>query len=464
MAVLLRLHQKKSDMLYNTTRNCSTKKKFSEIVCLSNAPCGGLYIPSSLPKLSKIDFLNMSYGEIAEKIVNIFTDIPKQDIHQIVEKSLKNFTTPNIFETKKLEKNLEIVELFHGPTLSFKDYPMQFLGNIIEYTLLQNGKNLNILTATSGDTGSAAINAFANKENVKIIVLHPSGKVTDFQRKQMTTCHAQNVLNIAFDGNFDDCQAIVKKITNSNFAQTKSISTVNSINWGRIMMQIVYYIKILANQEQDCNIFVPTGNFGNIFACYFLKKCGFENIKKLYISNNANDAVSKTYTNGMMKNQQTIATISPAIDISIPSNFERMLYMESKNDEKYISNIYGELSKNKIVDLSPDIMKQFHHYFGAISISDAETLQTIKNVYEKYGYILDPHTAVAFSHCQQIHNDDTKNIVISTAHPCKFNDAIQNAINVDPSIPSSNQSLSVLDEKFTNANINNINDIIFDWF
>ena len=267
-------------MKYNTTRNKNVQKTFAEIVCLSNALCGGLYIPTQIPTLKKSDFAGFTYGEVARQIIGIFTEIPQNDIVDIVEKSLKNFEIPEIFAKKTLGENLKIVELFHGPTLSFKDYPMQFLGNIVEYIVGKSGQKLNILTATSGDTGSAAIHAFANKENVKIVVLHPKGKVTEFQRKQMTTCHAKNVLNIAIDGTFDDCQAIVKEITNSPFAKERNISTVNSINWGRIMMQMVYYIKLLEH-EQNANIFVPTGNFGNIFACYFLKKCGFEGIGKM---------------------------------------------------------------------------------------------------------------------------------------------------------------------------------------
>ena len=305
-------------MFYQTTRNFNAQKTFAEIVCLSNAPCGGLYIPSVLPSLKKESFNGMNYAEIAEEIISIFTEISRQDIASIVGESVKNFTSEKIFQVQNFE-NLTIAELFHGPTLSFKDYPMQFLGNIVEYILARSDKKLNILTATSGDTGSAAIHAFANKENIRIAVLHPKGKVTPFQRKQMTTNSAKNVLNIAIDGTFDDCQNIVKKITNSKMAEERSISTVNSINWGRIMMQMVYYIKIL-QARTNVSVFVPTGNFGNIFACYFLKKCGFEGISKLFISNNVNNVIEKTHKTGLMKSQKTLQTLSPAIDISIPSN------------------------------------------------------------------------------------------------------------------------------------------------
>jgi len=447
-------------MLYNTTRNKNVQKTFAEIVCLSNASCGGLYIPTQIPTLKKSDFAGFTYGEVAQKVIGIFTEIPQNDIGDIVEKSLKNFEIPEIFAKKTLGENLKIVELFHGPTLSFKDYPMQFLGNIVEYIVGKSGQKLNILTATSGDTGSAAIHAFANKENVKIVVLHPKGKVTEFQRKQMTTCHAKNVLNIAIDGTFDDCQAIVKEITNSPFAKERNISTVNSINWGRIMMQMVYYIKLL-EREQNANIFVPTGNFGNIFACYFLKKCGFEGIGKMFISNNENDVISKMHKTGIMENKQSVATISPAIDISLPSNFERMLFLESGFDAKKIAEIYTQI-KDKTVALSSDILQNFRNYFDASSITNAETLIAIRKCYDNFGYIIDPHTAVSFAHFEK---SGVKNgVIISTAHPCKFENAVFDAIGINAEIPTSNKGIMEGEEKLESSSFENAKDVILGFF
>ena len=447
-------------MKYNTTRNKNVQKTFAEIVCLSNASCGGLYIPSEIPSLKKSDFVGLSYSEVAQRIIGIFTEIPQNDIADIVGKSLKNFTIPEVFAEKTLDENLKIVELFHGPTLSFKDYPMQFLGNIVEYILGKSGKTLNILTATSGDTGSAAIHAFAHKENIKIVVLHPKGKVTQFQRKQMTTCQAENVLNIAIDGTFDDCQAIVKSITNSPLAKEKNISTVNSINWGRIMMQMVYYIKVLEH-EKNANIFVPTGNFGNIFACYFLKKCGFEGIEKMFISNNENDVISTTHKTGIMQNKKSVATISPAIDISLPSNFERMLYIESGFDAEKIAEIYTKI-KGEAVELPHEIWHNFKNNFDASSITNSETLSAIKKCYDDFSYIIDPHTAVSYSHFEK---SGVKNaVIISTAHPCKFENAVFDAIGVKSQIPKSNQSVMEKAEKLEFSSSENAKDVILGFF
>lgn len=448
-------------MLYNTTRNKTIKKTFSEIVCASNAQCGGLYIPEILPSLKKQHFTGKTYVEIAQDILEIFTEIPKNDIEKIVKKSSVNFTEESFFLNKKLEENLSVIELFHGPTLSFKDYPMQFLGNIIEYILLQTGKKLNILTATSGDTGSAAIHAFANKENIKIIVLHPEGKVTEFQRKQMTTFPAKNVFNIAVNGTFDDCQKIVKDITNSEFAVQKSISTVNSINWGRIMMQMVYYIKILTEEINSVNIFVPTGNFGNIFACYFLKKCGFEGIQKMFISNNANNVISQVYQTSIVENKKPVHTISPAIDIAIPSNFERMLYLESNTEA--VKNIYKNIQNHHHYQLNDVIWNNFRGYFEAYSVGDDQTLSTMKDIYNQYGYVIDPHTAVAFAHFNSI-NPKEKSIIISTAHPCKFEDAVKNAIKILPTIPKNNENVVNHEESYTKLEMNDISNAVMEFF
>ncbi|MFT4967932.1 MAG: threonine synthase [Candidatus Deianiraeaceae bacterium] len=446
-------------MFYNTTRDQSIQKTFAEIVLASNAPCGGLYIPTQLPNITTKDFQGMQYSEIAEKIISIFTEIPQNDIENIVEKSLINFTTHRVFEKKVLEPNLFVAELFHGPTLSFKDYPMQFLGNIIEYTLSQTGKKLNILTATSGDTGSAAIHAFAEKENIKIIVLHPKGKITEFQRKQMTTVHAKNVLNIAIDGTFDDCQNIVKEITNQ---QNSNISTVNSINWGRIMMQMVYYIKLLCDTKSPLNIFVPTGNFGNIFACYFLKKCGFDGIKKLYISNNANDTILNVHKNGIIANKKTIHTLSPAMDISIPSNFERMLYLEIQND-KEVKLMYNNIAQGEDVKIHQTLLNNIQKHFGVSSVTDTQTLETIRNIYTKYNYIIDPHTAVAFTH-YFTEKPQADSMIISTAHPCKFEKAVQMSTKQTVLIPQNNSDITLKEEKLEFSDKATVNQLIADFF
>ena len=448
-------------MIYQTTRNINEAKTFEEIVLSSNAQCGGLYLPKTFPQLNREDFIGLSYIQIAQKIMGIFTSIPENEIAEICGKSLLNFENVEPVLTKKLEENLTVAELFHGPTLSFKDYPMQFLGNITEHILKQKKQNLNIITATSGDTGSAAIHAFAGKKNIKIAVLHPHGCVTEFQRKQMTTRHEKNVLNIAAGGTFDDCQKMVKTITNASNAKESKISTVNSINWGRIMMQIVYYIW-LSCRNNNANFFVPTGNFGNIFACYFLKKCGFEGIGKLFISNNSNDILANAYKTGILKNQKTLHTLSPAVDISKPSNFERMAFIESGFNAEYTREIFIKL-QNEDVQINQDLLANFHKNFGVASISDDETLAQIKEVHEKYGYIICPHTALAFAHHKK-ENNTQNSVIIATAHPCKFEDAVQKAIGIKAEIPKNNQGILKKEEKFEILEINEIQKKVLTWF
>lgn len=450
-------------MIYTTTRDSSIRKTFAEIVTLSNALCGGLYIPMELPQLKNEDFEGLSYKQIAVKIIGIFTEIPSEHIEEICQKALISFENTEPVIIKKLDNSLTVAELFHGPTLSFKDYPMQFLGYIIEYILEQTGEKLNIITATSGDTGSAAIHAFAGRKNIKIIVLHPKGKVTEFQRKQMTTVHAENLLNIAVEGTFDDCQKTIKDITNSQYARDNNISTVNSINWGRIMMQIVYYIWLVCKQGRVTDLYVPTGNFGNIFACYFLKKCGFQNIGKLYISNNANNVISTVYLSGILQNKQTVHTISPAVDIAIPSNFERMLYLESGRDTIYITNLYQNLSNGMAVNLRPDIFTGFTKQFSAISISNDETLNQIRNTYQANQYIIDPHTALSIAHAKQV-NACENSIIMSTAHPCKFQDVISQAIGVDVSVPQSNSDVCTKEENYHICRVDAIKEFVNKWF
>lgn len=448
-------------MIYQTTRNSNEAKQFEEIVLSSNASCGGLYIPKVFPQLKKQDFIGLSYQKIAQKIIEMFTNIPKNEIEEICEKSLKNFENDEPVFIKKLSENLTVAELFHGPTLSFKDYPMQFLGNIIEHILHKNNQKLNIITATSGDTGSAAIHAFAGKENVKIVVLHPNNCVTQFQRKQMTTVNAENVLNIAVEGTFDDCQAIVKSITNSHFAKELNISTVNSINWGRIMMQIVYYIW-LSCRNKNANFFVPTGNFGNIFACYFLKKCGFEGINKLYISNNANDVLFNFFTTGVLKNQETVHTNSPAVDISKPSNFERMVFIESGFNANYTKTLFTEFQKHD-TKTTTKLHQNFCENFGVASISQEKTIDTIKKVYETYQYIICPHTALSFGHYFE-KKPAEKTVIIATAHPCKFEDTVEKAINFKQEIPENNKNILTMEEKFEILKIDQIQAKVLTYF
>jgi len=419
---------------------------------------GGLYIPKNFPKFSSLELenmINMSYEELCVEVIFKYcgTCLTKEEIKIIALDSYKNFGTNDIAPIIKVTDNINILELFHGPTLAFKDFALQFLSKVFNILLEREGKKITIIGATSGDTGSAAIEAFKNNSLANIIILHPEGKVSDFQRKQMTTVDAGNIYNIAIDGNFDDCQALVKKLlVDKDFNNKHNLASINSINWGRVLAQVVYYFysafKVMKGKDnKSVNFSVPTGNFGDAYAGYVAKKMGLP-IEKIIIATNSNDILSNFFKNGIYKISKVIPTISPSMDIQLASNFERLLYETLDHDPSLVREYMKTLSNIGSFKISNEKLKTLNETFIGLGVSDEATIERIKSTYNN-SLVIDPHTSVGLEAAYN-YNYSLKGpcIVLSTAHPVKFADAVSSAININSDLPEKYKNIFSLDEKY----------------
>jgi len=437
-------------MKYISTRDNSKEFNFEEVFIKGLADDGGLFIPHSIKKFSEDEIKSMSslgYKDLAKKILLPFIDsfMTEKELTQTVNKSYSVFKKDNVVDLLNVG-NSKILELFHGPTLAFKDIAMQLVGNFYEYYLNKNNKTINIVVATSGDTGSAAIDAIKGKKNMNIFVLHPHNKISIIQRKLMSTAKDKNVFNIAVEGNFDDCQNLVKAMfADKNFSSSINMSGVNSINWARIIAQSVYYFYsyFLAKTNQPINFSVPTGNFGDIYAGYLAKKLGLP-INKLIVATNQNNILHRAISSGEYKAEKVVQTISPSMDIQIASNFERLIYDLNDFDCNETKKIMLEIKESKKYIIPNDKIEKMQKSFLSASLNDAEVLNIIKSVYEEHKIVMDPHTAIGFGAINKIKTDGL-NIVLGTAHPCKFPDAINDAIKIKPQLPK--EFVSILEEK-----------------
>ena len=428
-------------MDYVSTRNSSNIFKFKDVFIKGLADDGGLFIPKSLQKYKKNDlfeFKNLEYKELAKKIIHPFIGdfMSENDLSKIIDKSYSAFRKKNVVDLIKVGDR-SILELFHGPTLAFKDIAMQLLGNFYEYYLNNENEKINIVVATSGDTGAAAIDAIKGKDNVNIFVLHPNNRVSPVQRKLMTTGKEKNVFNIAVDGNFDDCQNLVKAMfADKSFSKEIKMSGVNSINWARIIAQSVYYFYsyfLIEENNKPINFSVPTGNFGDVYAGYIAKKMGLP-INKFVVATNQNDILHRAISKGTYDVEKVSETISPSMDIQIASNFERLIYdLNNCNDTKTISAMKDIKEKGKYL-INKENLDKINIDFLSSQISQDETLKTIKTVYEKFNIVLDPHTAIGYGAFDKV-NLKGNNVVLATAHPCKFPDAIKRSININAKLP-----------------------------
>jgi len=419
---------------------------------------GGLYIPKNFPKFSSLELenmINMSYEELCVEVIFKYcgTCLTKEEIKIIALDSYKNFGTNDIAPIIKVTDNINILELFHGPTLAFKDFALQFLSKVFNILLEREGKKITIIGATSGDTGSAAIEAFKNNSLANIIILHPEGKVSDFQRKQMTTVDAGNIYNIAIDGNFDDCQALVKKLlVDKDFNNKHNLASINSINWGRVLAQVVYYFysafKVMKGKDnKSVNFSVPTGNFGDAYAGYVAKKMGLP-IEKIIIATNSNDILSNFFKNGIYKISKVIPTISPSMDIQLASNFERLLYETLDHDPSLVREYMKTLSNIGSFKISNEKLKTLNETFIGLGVSDEATIERIKSTYNN-SLVIDPHTSVGLEAAYNYNYSlNGPCIVLSTAHPVKFADAVSSAININSDLPEKYKNIFSLDEKY----------------
>ena len=452
-------------MKYISTRDSSKKlNSFSDVVMEGLATDGGLYVPINFPKLSneELDNLcNSHYVDIAHRVILPFVgeDIDSDILYGILKQAYSNFYNDEIALFKKLENNIYVLELFHGPTLAFKDFALQFLGHMFDYLLENQKQKLTIIGATSGDTGSAAIEACRDKENLEVFILHPNGRVSEVQRRQMTTILSSNIHNIAIDGSFDDCQALVKAMFNDKeFRAEKNLSAINSINWGRIVAQIAYYvfayIKLRSVTGVDSVSFsVPTGNFGNIYAGYIASKMGIP-IDRLIIGTNSNDILFRFLETGHMKTGVVTPTISPSMDIQISSNFERVLFNILERDADKLADIMRSFTSIGEFSLGDDLVEKLQHIFTAYRFSDRETEKIITDIYNKYNYTLDPHSAIGIGAASKYLQDvDSKNsskiISLATAEPAKFPDAVKRATGIKPKLPDKLSSIMQSEEQYS---------------
>ena len=427
-------------MKYISTRDNSKEYSFEQVFIKGLADDGGLFVPKEVKKYSaeQIKALsNLSYQELAKEIIYPFIGdfMTANELSDIVDKSYSVFRKDNVVDLIKLG-DTRILELFHGPTLAFKDIAMQLLGNFYEYYLKKNDKKINVVVATSGDTGAAAIDAIKGKKNMNIFVLHPHEKVSLVQRKLMSTVKEKNVFNIAIEGNFDDCQNLVKSMfADKEFSNSINMSGVNSINWARIIAQAVYYFYTYfqVQDKRSMNFSVPTGNFGDVYAGYLSKKMGLP-INKFIVATNKNDILHRAISNGNYEAESVSETNSPSMDIQIASNFERLIYdLNNCDDDETRKIMHGIKEKGKYI-ISKDKMKKINEDFLSASMSEKEILDTIKEVQVKYGIILDPHSAIGFGSLNKV-NLEGNNVVLATAHPCKFPEAIDKSIGIKPDLP-----------------------------
>ena len=437
-------------MEYISTRGDNKKFSFSEVFLKGLADDGGLFIPLNIKKFdeSKMNSLKkLNYVDLATEIIYLYTGdfLSKKELNEIVKKSYSNFREKDVVKIVELNQ-LKILELFHGPTLAFKDIAMQLIGNMYEHLLKSNNETINIVVATSGDTGAAAIDAIKGKSNLNIFVLHPNNRISSVQRKIMTTVEEKNVFNIAIDGNFDDCQNIVKQMfSDLEFSKSINMSGVNSINWARIIAQAVYYFYAHFKLEKDNISFsVPTGNFGDVFAGYLAKKMGLP-IDKLIVATNENDILHRAITKGDYISKEVRETLSPSMDIQLASNFERLIYYVNNSNSEKTAEIMKKVKKNsyQIEKRDLDVIQKD---FLSESCNEKETLGIIKKNYEENGVVLDPHTAIGVGAAQKLSLNDC--VVLSTAHPCKFPDATNNAINKNEKLPKELQHVLNKNENF----------------
>jgi len=451
-------------MYYLSTRNNKLEESFENILFQGLSKEGGLFLPAVWPKINLNEINNKNYEEIALQIISpyIKQTLSDENLKKIIDQTYKNFRKKNIAPLVKIDNNKYILELFHGPTFAFKDYALQFLGNLISSFLENKNKKITILGATSGDTGSAAINAFKGKNEVEVFILHPFEKVSKVQRLQMTTVEDSNIHNLAIRGNFDDCQKIVKKLFVDEEIQSKTtLTAINSINWVRIISQTVYYFWSFAQLDEKTkkdglSFIVPSGNFGNIFSARVAKYMGLP-INNLHVVTNENDILNKTINSGLMKIDKVKQTYSPSMDIQVSSNFERQLFESFNRDSNQLVKLMNFFSENGYQTLPSSIIADIKKHYKAYTVSDLEILNTIKLFNEKYKYLADPHTATGLKILEDM-NDSNINISLACAHPAKFGNAIKKAIGKDPIFPKDLENIFDKKEKMTILN-NDLNEI-----
>ncbi len=446
-------------MEYISTRGQAPAMDFEGVLLAGLAADGGLYVPKTLPTFTReqiAGFRGLSYSDLAFEIVHPFVEgaIPADDLRRLIADTYATFRHDAVAPLIQLDHNQWVLELFHGPTLAFKDFALQLLGRLLDYVLQRRGEKVVIMGATSGDTGSAAIEGCRQCSNIDIFILHPHKRVSDVQRRQMTTVVGNNIHNLAIEGNFDDCQAMVKAsfVAEPFLPEGRSLVAVNSINWARIMAQIVYYFYAalaLGGPDRAVNFSVPTGNFGDIFAGYLARGMGLP-IDRLVIATNRNDVLHRVLTSGVYGRQALEASLSPSMDITVSSNFERLMFDLYDRDGKAIYDLMQAFNQGDI-SLNDKALQEAQALFASHRVSDEETCAEIARVWDRCGYLLDPHSAIGTRSAQVCHSgNDAPMVTLATAHPAKFPAAIaESGVATEAALPAHLHDLFQREERFT---------------
>lgn len=446
-------------MLYVSTRGKAPELPFDEAVLGGLATDGGLYVPKTWPTLSAQDLRAMrglSYAEIAKRVIRPFVGdtVKAEALDQIIDEAYSAFGHKAVVPLKELDQNLWMLELFHGPTLAFKDVALQFLGRLFDHLLTERGKRVTIVGATSGDTGSAAMEACRDRHAIDAFILFPDGRTSEVQRRQMTTIPAANVQALALQGTFDDCQDMVKAMFNDSAFRTEmNLSAVNSINWARVVAQIVYYVSsavALGAPDRSVSFAVPTGNFGNVFAAYGAKLMGVP-IEKLFVGTNRNDILARFFETGSMTMSDVEPSLSPSMDIQVSSNFERLLFdLFGRNGEEVASTL-TRFRQDGTFSVSENAMAGVKATFNGTRVSDPETLDVIRKIHAQTGEVLDPHSAIAVETAIRLKDKagDSPVVALACAHAAKFPDAVEQAVGHRPALPAFLSDLYEREERQT---------------
>ncbi|GJD50647.1 Threonine synthase [Methylobacterium crusticola] len=446
-------------MLHVSTRGGAAPLTFTDALLAGLARDGGLYIPQAWPRLAPEVIAGLAgkpYAEAAKTVLAPLVDgeIPARDLDRMIEGAYATFRHPAVCPLTQLDDNLFLLELHHGPTLAFKDVAMQLLGRLMDYTLRARGSRATIVGATSGDTGSAAVEAFRGLDNVDVFILYPHGRVSDVQRRQMTTVAAGNIHALAVEGTFDDCQAIVKALfQHPRFAEDVRLSGVNSINWARVAAQAVYYFTsavALGAPHRRVSFSVPTGNFGDILAGWAAKRMGLP-VGRLMIATNANDILARTLATGAYELRGVSPTTSPSMDIQVSSNFERLLFEALDRDAGAVGRLMAGLKQSGTFTLEPGALARIRAEFDAEAVPEPDVAAEIRDVHARTGVVLDPHSAIGVRAARRLVADDpaTPVVALATAHAAKFPDAVAAATGLHPALPPHLADLMGRPERFT---------------
>jgi len=456
---------------YISTRGNAPELEFEDVLLAGLASDGGLYVPKELPHYS-LDTIkswqDLPYSELAFKIIQPFVSGAIEDdvLQQMLNETYSGFGHKAVAPLAQIDNNEYVLELFQGPTLAFKDFALQLLGRLLDHVLTKRGEKAVIIGATSGDTGSAAIEGCKHSDHVDIFIMHPHNRVSEVQRKQMTTISSDNVYNLAVEGNFDDCQSMVKAcFADQDFLRgERRLVAVNSINWARIMAQVVYYFYAslnLGGPDREMAFSVPTGNFGDIFAGYLAKKMGLP-IKQLIVATNQNDILHRSISQNRYEKHPLAHTLSPSMDIVVSSNFERLLFDVYARDGAVLSDLMTKMN-SETVELDSEKMATVRELFDSYAVDDNVTCSTIAQVYDETGYLLDPHTAIGVKAARECRRDtNIPMITLGTAHPVKFSEAVEKAGLKTPELPHHLLDLFEREEKFEVMpnNIASLQDIV----